>query len=441
MSAMNTVKIIGGGLAGCEAAYQLLKRGFFVELYEMRPEKFTPAHKTDKLAELVCSNSLKSLDLDTASGMLKAEMRLLDSLVLRAAEHTRVPAGSALAVDRDLFSDYIDNELAKFEKLRRITAEVTDIGEGIVIIATGPLTSDGLIDAMKRDFGAQNLSFFDAAAPIVDADSVDMQCAYFAARYGKGEADYLNLPMNEVEYKCFQRELCNAQTISLKDFEINVFEGCMPIEVMAKRGEDTMRFGPLRPVGLNYTDADGNYVKPYAVVQLRKENTSGEAYNLVGFQTNLTFGEQRRVFGLIPALKNAEYLRYGVMHKNTFINSPELLDACFRVKNKPNVFVAGQLSGVEGYMESAVSGLLCGIHAAKVLSGGTPIPPPITTICGALSAYVATPNADFQPMNANFGILPPLLNKPKDKKLRKTAYSERGVADAEDYVKTLDGNS
>lgn len=423
-----TVKIIGAGLAGCEAAYQLLKREYGVELYEMRPLTPTPAHKTDGFTELVCSNSLKSVDPDTSSGLLKAEAATLDSLLLRIAGETAVPSGGALAVDRVLFSARVEEELKKFDRFSVIRQEVTSITDDApVIVATGPLTSDKLFEGIKSLTG-EGLHFFDAVAPIVDGGTVDMESAFFAGRYGKGGADYLNCPMNKEEYLTFYNALITAETVKLKGFEgKEVFEGCMPIEVMAKRGADTMRFGPLKPVGLYGRNGE----KYYAVVQLRKETAEGSAFNLVGFQTNLTFGEQKRVFSLIPALKGAEFLRYGVMHRNTYVDSPRLLDATFKLKGSNAIYFAGQLTGVEGYVESIVSGQLAAIHLSRQLEGLPPALPPTTTICGALSDYVANAVGAFQPMNANFGILPNI--EEKDKKLRKKRYSIRAMCDIIDY--------
>lgn len=418
-------KIIGGGFAGCEAAYQLLKCGADVTLAEMKPLKRSPAHKSDELCEVVCSNSFKSEDLSTASGVLKAEMTLLDSLTLKVAKSTSVPAGNALAVDRDRFSEQITSELQKFPNFHRVAeicSELDTQDYDCVIVATGPLTDSALIPAMQRIFGSEFLYFFDAVAPIVTAESIDCESAFCASRYGKGTADYLNCPMNREEYLNFYRELISAETAPLHDFENNVFEGCMPIEVMAKRGEDTMRFGPLKPVGLR--DERRNE-KPYAVLQLRKENVCGTLYNLVGFQTNLKFGEQKRVFSLIPALRNAEFVRYGVMHRNTYINAPKFLDAAFRLKGSSKLFFAGQLTGVEGYMESALSGLVAGLQAFRLFRGLQPLNFTTQTITGALCAHVSTDFGDYSPMNANFGILESLADVKKSE--RKQAYAERAL--------------
>lgn len=428
---MKKIRIIGGGLAGCEAAYQLLKRGFEVDLLEMRPSKSSPAHKTNGLAELVCSNSLKSISEDSASGLLKAEMRMLDSLILKVAEITKVPAGGALSVDRSRFSEEIEKSLNAFSGFKRIDEEYTKIDDSIpTIIATGPLTSDLLLADLSKLTGDDNLFFYDAASPIVSQETIDMSKCFFAARYNKGTADYLNCPMNEDEYNIFYNELVNAKTVDLHNYENNVYENCMPIEVMAKRGKETMLYGPLRPVGLY----DENNVRHYAVVQLRKENTSGEMYNLVGFQTNLLFGEQKRVFSLIPALKNAEFLRYGVMHKNSFINSPKILDAFGKVKMLNNIYIAGQLTGVEGYMESTASGLVSAINLARELNGLTREIMPKETILGGLFRHISNNyTTNYQPMNANFGILEP-MGRVKDKKQKKHLYYLRGVEKMQEFI-------
>lgn len=419
------IKIVGAGLAGCEAAYQLLKRGYRVTLYEMRPVKYPPAHKTDGFAELVCSNSLKSTAEDTASGLLKAEMKTLDSLIIKAAEASRVDAGGALAVDRAKFSALTEQILRSYDGLTVVREEVTSLNtDEPYIYATGPLTSDALYKDIERKTG-QCLHFFDAAAPIVDAGTIDSGKAFFASRYGKGDADYLNLPLDKDEYEAFIDNLVTAQTVKLKGFEgKEVFEGCMPVEVMAKRGKDTLRFGPLKPVGL-YGPDGGRY---YAVVQLRKETEKGTAYNMVGFQTNLTFAEQKRVFSMIPALKNAEFLRYGVMHRNSYLNSPSLLDATFRLKSGGFTYFAGQFTGVEGYVESAMSGLFAALHLDRQLKSLPVLLPSENTVSGALCRYISSSAAgNFQPMNANFGILPSI--DVKDKKLRKKHYYIRGLND------------
>ncbi len=435
------VNVIGGGLAGCECAYQLLKRGYAVKLYEMRGSgASTPCHKTDNLAELVCSNSLKSMASDTGSGQLKAELEILDCLLLRCAYETQVPAGGALAVDRELFSGAVQAQLSKFERLQIVREEVGKVDTSCpAVIATGPLTSDKMAVEIGRILGKDYLYFFDAVAPIVMADSIDMTKAFWGARYNKGDSDYLNCAMDKQEYLHFYNELINAKRAPLHDFDVNVFDGCMPIEIMASRGEDTMRFGPLRPVGITNPHKDE---RPYAVVQLRKENQEGTMFNIVGFQTNLTFGEQKRVFSLIPGLENMEIVRYGVMHRNTFLNSPKLLNPTFESKEHTAIFFAGQMSGVEGYVESIASGLVCAINMDRRLRGQEGIVFPASTIIGSLQRHISTTNADFQPMNANFGILPPLDNPPRDKKLRKAEYCKRGVEDMQQFVQSyLDGGN
>lgn len=421
------VKVIGGGFAGSEACYQLLKRGVDVTLVEMKPIKKSPAHNLDGLCEVVCSNSLKSDDLSTSSGLLKAEMRMMDSLIISCAEQTRVPAGNALAVDRNAFSAAVTeklNSFANFTRIAKVEDSLSTDGYDCVICATGPLTDDTLIPAFKQIFGNDFLYFFDAVAPIVTAESIDYDSAFSASRYGKGDADYLNCPMSKAEYEQFYASLIAAERVELKDFENNVFEGCMPIEVMASRGENTMRFGPLKPVGLR--DERKNE-KPYAVLQLRKENVSGTLYNLVGFQTNLKFSEQKRVFSLIPALKNAEFVRYGVMHRNTYINAPVFLDRNFALKSNPKLYFAGQITGVEGYVESALSGLVAALQAYRAMCGLSPILFPDETMTGALCVHVSTQFGDYSPMNSNFGILPPLSEHIRDKSARKLAYSERSL--------------
>lgn len=431
------VKVIGGGFAGCEACYQLLKRGVDVTLVEMKPLKKSPAHHMDTLCEVVCSNSFKSDDVNTSSGLLKAEMRLLDSFVVRVAEQARVPAGNALAVDRNKFSQAVTEQLEQYPNFTRVNGVATDIdtdGYDFVIVATGPLTDDALIPALQIVFGKDFLYFFDAVAPIITADSIDFSSAFAASRYGKGSADYLNCPMNKEEYLSFYSALVSAETVELKDFENNVFEGCMPIEVMAKRGADTIRFGPLKPVGLTDERTD---TRPYAVLQLRKENVEGTLYNLVGFQTNLKYPEQKRVFSLIPALKNAEFVRYGVMHRNTYINAPKFLNEYFQLKCNPKIFFAGQISGVEGYMESAMSGLVAAIHGYMLFSTGRAISFPAETMIGALSKHISTDFGEYSPMNSNFGILPPLDHLIKDKSQRKAAYSERALISLKQIISNI----
>ena len=430
---MRKITIIGGGLAGCECAYQLLKRGYEVDLYEMRPERGTPAHKTDKLCELVCSNSLKSTDVATSQGALKKEAALLDCFVLRMAESCAVPAGGALAVDREKFSEKVEEELLRFPNLNLIRKENAEIGDWTVV-AAGPLASEKLTDRIAALSGEEHLHFFDAVAPIVKADSIDMDHAFFAGRYGKGGEDYLNLPMEKDEYYAFVKELVGAEKALLRDFEKgDVFEACMPVEVMAARGEDTLRFGPLRPVGL-FDPKTGK--RPYAVVQMRKEDAAGTLYNMVGFQTNLKFGEQKRVFGMIPALHDAEFVRYGVMHRNTFVNAPVLLNEDFSLKKNDTVFFAGQISGVEGYVESVVGGLMCAINIDRRVKGLLSAIPPETTLTGGLMRYVAAPNPDFQPMHVSFALLPPIEGV-RDKKKRKEEYGKRAVSDMERFASEI----
>lgn len=428
---MATVTVVGAGLAGSEAAYYLAKRGIAVRLVEMKPKKRTPAHTGNGFGELVCSNSLKSDDkYANACGLLKEEMRIFGSLIIEAADATRVPAGAALAVDRDKFSEYITQKIKAMPNIEIVEEELLSVpmpqkdGDRYVIIATGPLTSDALSEDIQRLTGG-GLHFFDASAPIVSADSVDMTCAFKGDRYGKGTGDYINCPMNKEEYYAFVDELLAAEKAHLHEFEKReIFEGCMPIEVMASRGRDTLRYGTLKPVGL----FDESGVRPYAVLQLRKETASGETYNLVGCQTNLKFPEQKRVFSLIPALKNAEYLRYGVMHRNTYIQSPDVLNRDFSFKNNRRLFFAGQITGVEGYVESAASGLLAAIHIAdEILKTPTRVFDE-RTMCGALETHISTPVKNFQPMNANYGILTPLQERIRDKKERYRALSERAIS-------------
>ena len=422
------VKVIGAGLAGCEAAWQLANAGIEVEIYEMKPKKFTPAHHYDGMAELVCSNSLKASRVDSACGLLKEEMRLLGSLIVPCAVETQVEAGGALAVDRTKFSDLVTEKIKSHPLINVISEEVCAVPEGNVIIATGPLTSGALAESISEKCGSY-LSFFDAAAPIVTYDSLDKDVVFFASRYDKGDADYINCPMNREEYELFYNELINAESAPLKEFDresFKVYEGCMPIEVLAKRGEDTMRFGPLKPVGL--TDKRTGK-RPYAVVQLRKENREGTMYNLVGFQTNLKFGEQKRVFSLIPGLKDAEFVRYGVMHRNSFINSPLLLKPTFEMRECPGIFFAGQITGVEGYVESAASGIIAGINMANKLQGKPEFIMPPETMTGALAAYISDIyNKDnFQTMGSNMGILPELPERIKDKKKKYQMYADRAL--------------
>ncbi|HAN44025.1 MAG TPA: methylenetetrahydrofolate--tRNA-(uracil(54)-C(5))-methyltransferase (FADH(2)-oxidizing) TrmFO [Ruminococcaceae bacterium] len=422
------VTVAGAGLAGCEAAFALAERGIKVVLCEMKPQKYTPAHKYSGFAELVCSNSLKASRIESAAGLLKEEMRILGSLTMKAAEKTSVAAGGALAVDREKFSDYITNIIKIHSNIEIKTGELTEIPQGNCIIATGPLTSDKLADAIKKLCGSEYLSFFDAAAPIVTAASLDFDKVFYAARYGRGDDDYINCPFDKERYELFYNELVNAESVPLKQFEkrdFKVYEGCMPVEVMAKRGIDTLRYGPLKPVGL--TDPKTGR-RPYAVVQLRKENSEGSLYNIVGFQTNLKFGEQKRVFSLIPGLENAEFVRYGVMHRNTFINSPKLLDSTFNFKADRRIYFAGQITGVEGYIESAASGILAGINMANQLENKPKLVLPKDTMLGALAGYISDETvADFQPMGCNMGILPSLDDKIKDKTKRYEAISLRAL--------------
>lgn len=431
---MNEVTVIGAGLAGAEAAWQLASRGVEVTLWEMRPEKSTPAHITGDFAELVCSNSLRAAGLENAVGLLKEEMRRLGSIVMSAADRNSVPAGGAMAVDRKLFSAEITNILENHPKVKISRSELTEIPrKGIVVVASGPLTSEALAEDIIDLTGEKALSFFDAAAPIVERDSVDMTKAFWASRYDKGEADYLNCPMNEEEYNLFHQELTKAETAEIKGFEKNmVFEGCMPIEVMAGRGLMTMAFGPLKPVGI--TDPHTGK-QPFAVVQLRKENIGGSLLNLVGFQTHLKWGEQKRVFRLIPGLENAEFVRYGVMHRNTFLNAPKVLQADFRLRNKPEIFFAGQITGVEGYVESAASGLLAGINAYRLLQGQeTLVFPPETALGGLARHLEGSPSANFQPMNINFGLISELKERIRNKREKNTKISERALSFLDEYI-------
>lgn len=422
------VNVIGAGLAGCEAAWQLAQAGIKVRLYEMKPEKYSPAHKYSGFAELVCSNSLKAARIESAAGLLKYEMELLGSLTVPCARENSVEAGGALAVDREKFSDSVTDKIRNHSDIEVIGAEVTELPEGICIIATGPLTSGAMADVIKELCG-EGLSFYDAAAPIVTYESLDKERVFFASRYDRGDADYINCPMEKDEYLAFYEALMGAERVQLKDFEthpFSVYEGCMPIEELARRGVDTMRFGPMKPVGI--TDVRTGR-RPYAVVQLRRENREGTLFNLVGFQTNLKFGEQKRVFSMIPGLENAEFMRFGVMHRNTFINSPQLLNTDFSMRNRPDIYFAGQITGVEGYMESAASGIIAGIAAARKIKGLEPLRLPLDTMTGALSAYISDPynSGKFQPMGANMGILPDIGVRIKDKKEKYGAYARRAV--------------
>ena len=447
----NEIIVIGGGLAGCEATYQIAKRGIKVKLYEMKPDKFSPAHTNKNLAEIVCSNSFKSNLHTNACGLLKEELRKLDSLLIKIADETSVPAGQALAVDREEFAKKVTEKL---EQMENVTIERTEVGEGlislkelakdsIVIIATGPLTSDNLSKEILEITGQEDMHFYDAAAPIISKDSIDMNMAFYGNRYEQErpkdmdveewknsakdvDKSYINLPMNKEEYENFYNELVNAQVVELHQFEKReIFEGCMPVEVMAKRGIDTLRYGPLKPMG--FTDPRTGY-RPYALVQLRQDNKEASIYNIVGFQTNLKFGEQKRVFSMIPGLENAEFMKYGVMHRNTFINSTKLLDKTYNLKNNNNIYFAGQITGVEGYVESISSGLVAGINAVRKLENKEKAEFSTYTMIGALANYISTPNDKFQPMNANFGILPELEGKKiSDKKLKYGKLSDRAI--------------
>ena len=443
------ITIIGGGLAGTEAAYQIAKRGIKVKLYEMKPKKFSPAHNNKNLAEIVCSNSFKSNLLTNACGLLKEELRRLDSLLIKTADETRVPAGQALAVDRERFAEKVTEKINENPLIEIINKEVgEDISikdlakEGIVIIATGPLTSEPLAKEIQEITGQDKLYFYDAAAPIVTKESIDFNIAFYGNRYEEEkqkdetieewknrlesqDASYINLPMSKEEYEIFYHKLINAEVVTLHDFEKReIFEGCMPVEIMAKRGEDTLRFGPLKPVGF---DDPRTAKRPYALVQLRQDDKEGTIYNLVGFQTNLKFGEQKRVFSLIPGLENAEFVKYGVMHRNTYINSTILLDETYNLKKNENIYFAGQITGVEGYVESISSGMLAALNAVAKFNGEEKVTFPNTTVIGALAKYISTENEKFQPMNANFGILPELDEKIKDKKLKYQKMSDRSL--------------
>ena len=428
------VNIIGAGLAGCEAAYYLARNGIKVKLYEMRPVKMTPAHKTEKFGELVCSNSLRSDMLDVASGALKREMEMFNSLVIEAAKKTKVEAGSALAVSREDFSQYITNVIKNNENIEVIYGEVSSIDlSQPTIIATGPLTSNSLCDFIKKEFGMDDFYFFDAQAPIIKKDSIDMNIAYLKSRYDKGEAAYINCPMTEEEFDLFYNELINARSAELHDFDcdLKVFEGCMPVEVMAKRGRQTLLFGPLKPKGL----AREGYPKPYAVVQLRQDDAEQTLYNLVGFQTHLAFPEQKRVFSLIPGLANAEFVKYGRMHKNTYINSPEIINATYQSKRYPNVFFAGQITGVEGYVESSASGIYAAINMYRYLCGEELLVFPKETIMGSMANYISIKTDNFQPMNANFGIVPEVVSDKKVKKKdRKLYYGQRAINTMKEFI-------
>ena len=446
------ITIIGGGLAGSEAAYQIAKRGIKVKLYEMKPNKYTEAHSNENLAEIVCSNSFKSNLHTNACGLLKEELRKLDSLLIKIADETQIPAGQALAVDRELFSQKVTEELEKNPLIEIIHQEITNIEEmskeGIIIIATGPLTSEGLSKEISKITGEDNLHFYDAAAPIITKESIDFNIAFFGNRYEqekgkdetieewkkriqKQEASYINLPMSKEEYEKFVEELVNAEVVTLHEFEKReIFEGCMPVEVMAKRGKDTLRYGPLKPVGF---DDPRTGKRPYAVIQLRQDNELGTIYNIVGFQTNLKYGEQKRVFGMIPGLENAEFVKYGVMHRNTYINSTKLLDNTYNLKNNKNIYFAGQITGVEGYVESISAGMVSALNAVAQIKKENKIEFSNLTMIGALAKYISTSNDKFQPMNANFGIVPELPQRIKDKKIKYGKLADRAIENLKIY--------
>ena len=440
---MAKIRIIGAGLAGCEAAWQAAERGVEVTLCEMKPKKFTPAHHSENFAELVCSNSLRSGELSNAVGLLKEEMRRLGSLIIEAADATAVPAGSALAVDRTGFSAYITDKIRRHPNITVVETEVCELPEdGVTIVASGPLTSDALSAAIDRRIGGKKLHFFDAAAPIVDFSSINMDIAFFASRYGKGEASYINCPMTKEQYDVFYDALIHAKEAELKEFDkesqrdLKVFEGCMPVEVMARRGYETLLFGPLKPVGLPLPTTGKD---AYAVVQLRQDNAAGTMYNIVGFQTHLTFPEQKRVFSLIPGLEHAEFMRYGVMHRNTYLQSPGLLAADYSMLDAPNLFFAGQMTGVEGYVESGASGLVAGINAAYAAQDKPRVLFPLECVIGSMAAYVSTGGTGaFVPMNANFGIVPPLDTRVKGgKKVRNEALAARSLAAIDAFCLSL----
>lgn len=431
-----TINVIGAGLAGSEAAWQIAKRGIHVNLYEMRPVKQTPAHHTDKFAELVCSNSLRANTLTNAVGVLKEEMRLLDSVIISSADACAVPAGGALAVDRHEFAALVTEKVKNHPNVTVITEEVTEIPDLPTVIATGPLTSEALSKSLKEIMEEEYLYFYDAAAPIIEKESIDMDKVYLKSRYDKGEAAYLNCPMTEEEFNRFYDALISAETVPLKEFEKEIFfEGCMPIEVMAARGKKTMLFGPLKPVGLEDPKTGK---RPFAVVQLRQDDAAGTLYNIVGFQTHLKWGPQKEVLQLIPGLENAEIVRYGVMHRNTFINSPRVLKATYQFNNRSDLFFAGQMTGVEGYVESAASGLVAGINAARLINGEDPIEFPAETAIGSMAKYITTANPkSFQPMNANFGLFPELPVKIRGKKERNEQHASRALETIQKFVKTL----
>lgn len=434
---MEKVTVIGAGLAGSEAAWQIAQQGVEVTLYEMRPVKQTPAHQTDKFAELVCSNSFRSNSLNNAVGVIKEEMRHLSSLIIASADESAVPAGGALAVDRSDFADGVTEKIKNHPLIEVKSEEITKIPEeGIVVIASGPLTSSALSEDLQKLTGEDYFYFYDAAAPIVEKETLNMDKIFLQSRYGKGEDAYLNCPMTEEEFLYFYQELMSAEVAELKSFEKEVFfEGCMPIEVMAKRGMQTMLFGPLKPVGL----VDPHTGKqPFAVVQLRQDNSAGTLYNLVGFQTHLKWPEQKRVFSMIPGLENAEFVRYGVMHRNTFINSPRLLKPTYQYKERDRLFFAGQMTGVEGYVESAASGLIAGMNAGRMAKGLEPLVFPLETAMGSMAHYITTTDpTNFQPMNANFGLLPPLDKKVRNKKERYEKYAQRAIGKIQNFSQNI----
>ncbi|MCM3572785.1 FADH(2)-oxidizing methylenetetrahydrofolate--tRNA-(uracil(54)-C(5))-methyltransferase TrmFO [Mesobacillus subterraneus] len=431
-----TVNVVGAGLAGSEAAWQLAERGIKVNLYEMRPVKQTPAHHTDKFAELVCSNSLRANTLTNAVGVLKEEMRNLNSVIISAADACAVPAGGALAVDRHEFAAHVTSRVKEHPNVTVFNEEITEIPQGPTIIATGPLTSQALSQQLKELTGEEYLYFYDAAAPIIEKDSIDMDKVYLKSRYDKGEAAYLNCPMTVEEFDRFYEALISAETVPLKEFEKEIFfEGCMPIEVMGQRGRKTMLFGPMKPVGL---EDPRTGKRPYAVVQLRQDDAAGTLYNIVGFQTHLKWGPQKEVIQLIPGLENAEIVRYGVMHRNTFINSPKVLKATYQFRNREDLFFAGQMTGVEGYVESAASGLIAGINAARLVKGDEPVEFPHETAMGSMARYITTTNAkNFQPMNANFGLFPDLPERIKAKQERNEKHASRALETIQKFVKNL----
>lgn len=437
-----TVNVIGAGLAGCEAAWQIASRGVKVNLFEMKPSKFSPAHKSENFAELVCSNSLKAERISSAAGLLKEEMRLLGSLLMQCADVCKVPAGGALAVDREKFSALVTEKIRANPLINVVEGEVSTLPvDELTVVATGPLTSDSLANEISNLCGG-SLSFFDAAAPIITAESLDMEHAFLASRYDKGDDNaYVNCPLSKEEYEAFYRELVSAERAPVHDVDVQnpkVYEGCMPVEVMAQRGEDTLRFGPMKPVGLRDPKTGR---RPWAVLQLRMENADGTLYNMVGFQTNLKFAEQKRVFGMIPALKNADFMRYGVMHRNTFINSPQVLNADFSLRSNPKLFFAGQITGVEGYMESAASGIMAGMNAVRSLRGETTLVLPRETMLGALSRYISEGGQnEFQPMGASFGILPALDEHIRDKKIRYEALASRSIKILRESCDTNENN-